>query len=211
MLLSRRHIEEEQIEYLKDGMTPEQYRRLRSKWIKIYDWLGSVVVAIVILFLLFTFVFRPTSVDGFSMVPTLNDKDWLLTVHEKEYSYGDIVVVTQPNIFNEPLIKRIIATEGQTVDIDFDTGDVKIDGKLLTESYIAEPTRRAEGMVFPTKVPDGCVFVMGDNRMHSTDSRSPDVGFIDVRYILGKAKFRLIPFGSFNIYENFNSAGDSNG
>ncbi len=210
MLLSRRRIEKERIEYLKDGMTPEQAKALRSKWLKMYDLLGSVVTAIVLIFIIFTFICRPTSVDGQSMVPTLNDGDWLITTTEKEYVYGDIVVVTQPNIFNEPLIKRIIATEGQTVDIDFDSGEVKVDGKVISESYIAELTKRAEGMTFPTTVPKGCIFVMGDNRMHSTDSRSPDVGFIDVRYILGKAKFRVMPFGNFDIYDNF-TAGENNG
>lgn len=211
MLLSRRIVEEEKIEYLKDGMTPEQAKQMRSKWIKIYDLIGSVVTAIVLIFLIFTFVCRPTYVDGTSMIPTLNDRDWLVTVAQKEYKYGDIVIVTQPNIFNEPLIKRIIATEGQVIDINFENGEVKVDGKILNEPYIAELTKKSEGNAFPLVVPKGCIFVMGDNRMNSTDSRSPYVGFIDVRYILGKAKFRVLPFGSFNIYDNFVTAGEENG
>ncbi len=83
------------------------------------------------------------------------------------------------------------------------SGQVFVDGKELDEPYIAELTRRSSDVTFPLVVPEGKVFVMGDNRMHSTDSRSSDIGFIDTRYILGKATFRVLPFGSFNIYDNF--------
>lgn len=203
MLLSRRNIQENWNEYLKNGMTPEQAKKERSRWIKIYDLFGSVVTALVLIFIIFTFVCRPASVVGTSMVPTLQDGDWLVTVPKSEYNYGDIVIITQPNVFNEPIVKRIIATEGQTVDINFVSGQVFVDGKELDEPYIAEATRRSGDVTFPLVVPEGKVFVMGDNRMHSTDSRSSDIGFIDTRYILGKATFRVLPFGSFDIYDNF--------
>lgn len=203
MLLSRRNIQEDWNEYLKNGMTPEQAQKERSRWIKVYDLCGSVVTALVLIFIIFTFVCRPASVVGTSMVPTLQDGDWLVTVPKSEYNYGDIVIITQPNVFNEPIVKRIIATEGQTVDINFVSGQVFIDGEEIEEPYIAELTRRSGDVTFPLIVPEGNVFVMGDNRMHSTDSRYTDIGFIDTRYILGKATFRLLPFGDMNIYENF--------
>ncbi len=203
MLLSRRNIQEDWNEYLKNGMTPEQAKKERTRWIKIYDLFGSVVTALVLIFIVFTFVCRPASVVGTSMVPTLRDGDWLVTMPRSEYNYGDIVIITQPNVFNEPIVKRIIATEGQTVDINFVSGQVFVDGQELDEPYIAELTKRSADVTFPLTVPEGKVFVMGDNRMHSTDSRSTDIGFIDTRYILGRAMFRVLPFGSMNIYDNF--------
>ncbi len=203
MLLSKRSIQEDWHEYLKNGMTPEQAKKERTRWIKIYDLFGSVVTALVLIFIVFTFVCRPASVVGTSMVPTLQDGDWLVTMPRSEYNYGDIVIITQPNVFNEPIVKRIIATEGQTVDINFVSGQVFVDGQELDEPYIAELTKRSADVTFPLIVPEGKVFVMGDNRMHSTDSRSTDIGFIDTRYILGRAMFRVLPFGSMNIYDNF--------
>lgn len=203
MSLAKRRTVEERVEYLSNGMTPEQAKKNRIKWLRIFDLAGSVATAMVIIFVVFTFVCRPTSVVGSSMLPTLSAGDWLITVPKSEYKYGDIVIVTQPNVFNEPLVKRIIATEKQTVDINFVTGQVFVDGVELDEPYIAELTAKASDVTFPVQVPEGCVFVMGDNRNHSSDSRSSGVGFIDTRYILGKAQFRILPFGSTDIYENF--------
>lgn len=203
MLLSRRNVQEDWNEYLKNGMTPEQAKKERSRWIKVYDLFGSVATALVLIFIIFTFVCRPTSVIGTSMVPTLQDGDWLMTMPKSEYKYGDIVIITQPNVFNEPIVKRIIATEGQTVDINFVSGQVFVDSTEINEPYINELTKRSGDVTFPLVVPEGKVFVMGDNRMHSTDSRSSDISFIDTRYILGKATVRILPFGDMNIYENF--------
>ncbi|MBP9988776.1 MAG: signal peptidase I [Ruminococcus sp.] len=201
MLLSRRRIEIERVEYLERGLTPEEAKKNRIFWLRVYDLFGSVVTAIVLICMVFTFGFRPTSVVGHSMEDTLSDGDWLITAVKKDYNYGDIVVITQPNVFNEPIIKRIIAKGGQTVDIDFTRGLVYVDGEVIKEPYIKEPTVKPEGVTFPVKVPEGKVFVMGDNRNHSTDSRSPDIGMIDTRYILGKAQVRVFPFGNSRIYE----------
>lgn len=160
----------------------------------IYDIISIFVTAMVIIAILFTFVVRFVGVDGDSMEPTLSDGDWLLvSAVNTEINHGDIVISTQPNAFNEPLVKRVIAKGGQTVDIDFVTGTVYVDGAELNEPYIAELTHTTEGMTFPLLVPEGKLFLMGDNRNDSTDSRSPMVGCVDERYVLGVVKFRLMP------------------
>lgn len=204
MFLSKRNVQLERTEYLADGLTPEQAKKQRAKWLRIFDLCSSIATAIIIIFVVFTFICRPTSVVGTSMVPTLQNGDWLITMPKSEYVYGDIVVVTQPNIHNEPLIKRVIATEGQTIDINFTSGQVFVNGKELKETYVNDLTKTSSDVTFPLTVPEGKVFVMGDNRNHSSDSRTSGVGFIDTRYILGKAEFRILPFGEFDIYENFN-------
>ena len=107
---------------------------------------------------------------------------------------GDIVVVTKPYEDNEPIIKRIVATEGQRVDIDFVEGTVYVNGEALDEPYTHTPTNRHYDMEFPLTVPEGHVFVMGDNRNGSYDSRASEIGFVDTRYVLGKAYLRVFPF-----------------
>ena len=204
MFLNKRRVQLERTEYLTDGMTPDQAKKYKKKWLHIFDLSSSIATAIIIIFVVFTFICRPTSVVGTSMVPTLQNGDWLITMPKSDYVYGDIVVVTQPHVHNETLIKRVIAVEGQTVDINFTSGQVFVNGIELHEPYIAELTRTSSDVSFPLIVPQGKVFVMGDNRNHSSDSRTSGVGFIDTRYILGKATFRILPFGEFDIYENFN-------
>ena len=92
-----------------------------------------------------------------------------------------------------PIVKRVIATEGQTVDIDFNLGQVYVDGELLDEDYINDYTYREEGTVFPLTVPEGEVFLMGDNRNHSNDSRDSSLGTVDTRLLIGKAVFLVFP------------------
>lgn len=128
------------------------------------------------------------------MVPTLDNNDWLIvSAINHDIEQGDIVISTQPNAFDEPIVKRVIAKGGQTVDIDFTAGKVYVDGVELDEPYIAAPTHAMEGNTFPMVVPEGKLFLMGDNRNDSTDSRSPMVGCVDERYILGVVKCRLMP------------------
>ncbi len=159
-----------------------------------FEWLDSLVFAVVAVVLLFTFLFRTVGVEGSSMEPTLLGGDRLIVSHLfRQPKRGDIVVIVQPESETPAIIKRVIAVEGQTVDIRFDTGDVWVDGQLLKEPYINEPTHMKRDVDFPVTVPDGCVFVMGDNRNHSLDSRDSGVGMVDKRYILGRAVFRLFP------------------
>ena len=169
------------------------------KWAALFDWITSIVIAVVLLAAVFTFVARPVRVDGDSMLPTLQDGNWLIvSAFDASPEYGDIVIVTQPNQTSSggPIVKRVIAVGGQTVDIDFDHGIVYVDGKALDEPYIYEKTYRSFDVQFPLTVPEGFLFVMGDNRNDSLDSRSSRIGLIDERYILGSCLFKAYPFGS---------------
>lgn len=166
----------------------------------IYDFAEVLVSAVLVIFLLFTFCFRLVGVDGPSMQPTLYNGDRLV-VSSLPYTpkNGDVVIITQPNVYNEPIVKRVIATEGQIVNIDFEKGEVMVDGEVLDEPYINMKTTRYFDVAFPVKVPEGCIFVLGDNRSHSTDSRSSTIGFIKNEYVLGKVLGRIAPFGQWHI------------
>ncbi len=161
---------------------------------EIFDWLQSIVFAIIACVLLFMFVARVVTVDGGSMNPTLLHGDRLIVSNlSKNYEQGDVVVFVAPEYMDEPLVKRVIATGGQLVEINFDKGIVKVDEQVMYEPYIAELTADAQDYDGPIEVPEGCVFVMGDNRNRSTDSRTEEIGCVDTRYILGKAYFVLFP------------------
>ena len=162
----------------------------------LYEWMQALVCSVLVVVLLFTFVVRLIGVDGHSMVPTLQDGDRLLVLNSilyDDYQYGDIVVLRKESFLAEPIVKRVIATGGQTVDIDFETGSVYVDGELLKEDYINELTFLEEGTEFPLTVPEGSIFVMGDNRNHSNDSRDYRLGTVDTRYVIGKAVFLAFP------------------
>ncbi len=175
----------------------------KGVWNFVYNWLDSLVFAIVLILVLFVFAFRIVGVVGDSMNPTLQSGEWLATkAINTTINRGDIVIVTQPNDINEPLVKRVIAVGGDTIDIDFNRGDVKVNGEILDEPYIKELTHRPGDFNGPVTIPEGYVFVMGDNRNDSLDSRFNSVGFIDERYILGVAEFRFYPFDSLEITNN---------
>lgn len=110
-----------------------------------------------------------------------------------------MVVITHTAKLQEPIIKRVIALENQTVDIDFETGTVYVDGQALDESaYIANGiTTQPSDYTYPLTVPEGHLFVLGDNRAVSKDSRNSSVGMIDERYVLGKAELVVFPFSRF--------------
>ena len=136
-------------------------------------------------------------VSGPSMRETLQHQDCLLVMNAHlcgGFEAGDIVIIRKESFKDgEPIVKRVIATEGQTVDIDFAEGIVYVDGEALEEDYIREPTYTAEGTEFPLTVPEGSIFVMGDNRNGSSDSRDYRLGTVDTRYVIGKAAFLIYP------------------
>ena len=160
-------------------------------------YLHDLMWYLTIIMIAFLLVFRVVIVSGTSMNMTLLDGDYLLLLgnnfyHEPEY--GDIVVLSKETFDDGvPIVKRVIATEGQVVDIDFTAGIVYVDGIALEEPYTLTPTTTNGGMAFPITVGEGCVFVMGDNRNGSRDSRYPEIGLIDEREILGKAIFLFYP------------------
>lgn len=175
-----------------------KFKEKKSVGNEILEWLESIAISIFIVILVFTFVFRIVIVDGSSMFPTLEDGQRLVISHLfYTPKQGDIVVVNSKGL-NKTIIKRVIATEGQTVDINFDKHTVTVDGKTLDEPYINEPTIRNDGgNTYPLVVPKNTIFVMGDNRNNSTDSRNSLVGFIPIDDVLGKAILRIYPFDRF--------------
>lgn len=164
---------------------------------EVFEWVEALVFSIVIVVLIFTFLFRVVGVDGRSMEPTLYDGDRLLISNMMYRPKAfDIVVLTDQTSQNKPIIKRIIATEGQTVNIDYSNGDVIVDDKILVEDYVSGPTATRGDVVFPVVVPKDKVFVLGDNRGNSLDSRYSDIGMANISDILGRAFFRIYPFNS---------------
>lgn len=163
---------------------------------ELYEWVQAMVFSVLAVVVVFTFGVRLIGVDGHSMQPTLQEGDRLLVLNSMlcgGYEPGDIVVLRKESFLPTPIVKRVVATAGQVVDVDFGSGVVYVDGKRLHEDYINEPTYTPEGTEFPLTVPENSVFVMGDNRNHSTDSRSDQLGTIDQRYIIGRAVFLALP------------------
>lgn len=160
-------------------------------------YLHDVILYLIIICVVFLLVFRVVVVSGTSMNLTLLDGDYLLLLSNFFYrdpQYGDIIVASKDSYDDgAPIVKRVIATEGQTVDIDFSKGTVYVDGVALEEDYTWTATTTTGATRFPLTVDEGCVFVMGDNRANSRDSRYPDIGLIDEREILGKAVFLFLP------------------
>lgn len=167
----------------------------KSKGVSIlYDWVQCILIAFIAVVVLLTFVFRMINVDGDSMMNTLIDLDKVI-VSELFYTpeNGDVVVISHGAQYQKPIIKRVIATEGQTLDINFETGEVIVEGIVLDESYAVGTTKKGN-IDIPKVIPEGKVFVMGDNREVSLDSRYEEIGLINVTDIIGKAEFVVFPF-----------------
>ena len=162
-----------------------------------YEWVQALVCSVLTVVLIFTFAVRIVRVSGESMRETLQDQDMLVVLNNwlcGGYEQGDIVILQRDDFYGgEPIVKRVIATGGQTVDIDFETGAVYVDGTLLEEDYINELTFVEEGTEFPLTVLEGSIFVMGDNRNHSSDSRDASLGTVDTRYVIGRAVILAFP------------------
>ena len=192
-----------------DNENPAYKQGNRAK--SFYLWVQSVLESVMAAFMLLTFLFRVNVVIGSSMEPTLREADRLIVV-EAFYtpSYGDIIALWADDLYNrqtgekgEMIVKRVIGLPGDVIDIDPDTGTVFRNGHPLQEDYTAEPINASNmgNAEYPLTVEDNCVFVLGDNRNHSTDSRYVDdgeseyfVGCVDMRYIMGRAVFRIYPF-----------------
>lgn len=176
-------------------VTPEKKDKEQDRGL--YDWVQALVCSVLAVVVVFIFAVRIVDVSGESMRETLQNGDKLLVLNGYlcgDYQPGDIVIFQRPDFENgELIVKRVIAGAGQTVDIDFEAGVVYVDGEALEEPYIREPTWLEEGLEFPVTVPEGCVFLMGDNRNGSKDSRYAGLGPVDTRHIIGRAMLIAFP------------------
>ncbi len=195
-------MDEERIVNVEETETVSEEGKKKSVQREILEWIVVILAAFIIAQLINNFVFRFARVDGPSMEHTLHDKDYLLVWKlGYEPQCGDIIVFetdmnVQGQIKKQYLVKRVIATEGQTVEVNYDTDEVFVDGKLIKEDYIKEPDMSSftDQQVYPLTVPDNYIYVMGDNRNNSFDSRAK--GAIPVSEITGKVVFRLLPFNA---------------
>lgn len=162
----------------------------------VFDWLGSLFLALVAVLLIMTFGFRIIDVDGHSMEPTLINTDKVVITNLFYTPHnGDIVIISHAQEYSKPLVKRVIATAGQDLQLNYETGTVTVDGEVLDEPYIQGFTKNGDIPLEEINgiVPEGKVFVMGDNRSESLDSRYRQIGFIDEDLIIGKAQLDVIP------------------
>ncbi len=181
-----------------DNKTAYEYNKSKLP-IFFFDMVKTLIFVFSVMIIIFTFFIREASVEGGSMLNTLHEGDKVvLTDIFYTPKNNDIVVIDTPHLKDERIIKRVIATEGQTLEIDYDTGEVCVDGIILDEKYIFSRTDRpSKEYDIPYEIPEGYIFVMGDNRAVSLDSRNSDVGLVPVEDVIGKAQFIVFPFNRF--------------
>lgn len=162
---------------------------------EVYDWIQCLITALIICVMIFVFFIRVIDVVGTSMLPTLqHGNKMLVSGFLYKPKYGDVVVFKADSYDpDKALVKRVIAVSGDDINIDFDKGIVYVNGEPIEEPYINELTKTKLDFIGPKEVPEGCVFVMGDNRNRSTDSRKAEIGMVDTRLIIGKVVFVLFP------------------
>lgn len=188
----------------EETLQPDQEKKGEEKTSfkqDLYYWTQALIVVLVGLILVCTLAGRVIRVVGSSMVPTLHQND-LLLLWSVGYTpqRGDVIVLRKESFMSYPVVKRVIATGGEHVTVDYTTGTVSVDGVVLDEPYINElmvDTGSPNMTVLDVTVPEGSVYVLGDNRNNSSDSRHQDLGTVDERYILGKALFRIFPLTAF--------------
>ncbi len=166
----------------------------------VYDWIKYIIFSISAVVLCLTFLFRLVNVEGSSMYDTLSSNDKVIVTNFMYTpSDGDIVVISHGAVYSKPIIKRVIATEGQTIQLDYANDRIMVDGVVLDEPYTDGVTfgNNFGDNVIPEVIPEGKIFVMGDNREVSKDSRSTEIGLIDVDNVIGKAQFVAFPFNNF--------------
>ena len=171
---------------------------------EILDWIESFVFAVFVIILIFIFLFRIVTVDGHSMDSTLSDKDRVIISHLNYDPKNDDIVVVNSSVLNKTLIKRVIGIAGDTVKIDYNINTVYVNGKAISNEHIDntmldkgmfDPSFKISDGVYEYKVPENSIFIMGDNRNNSTDSRT--IGFISKDDVMGHVIFRLYPFKEF--------------
>ncbi len=188
-------------------------KETKSLWAEAYEWIDSAVITVMVLLLVFTFLFRQVKIDGESMNPTLLNGERVV-VSDVFYTpeYGDIVVISSEVYDNVPIIKRVIATEGQWIEISEGSvyvGDNRLNMLKVSDEFVGDAYTDAiiagghyGSFEYPLQIPEGYVFVLGDNREVSLDSRTEVIGLVDCRQILGKAIYRVYPFDKIgNIYK----------
>ncbi len=161
-----------------------------------FDFIKTIIFVMVFVTVVFTYFIRDVNVVGSSMLDTLHAGDKIILTN---FNYvpkpGDIVAVNTENLVEKRIIKRVIATEGQLINIDYKTGNVIVDGIVISENYLYSKTNKPDNALkFPCVVPKDHIFVMGDNRLISYDSRYEDIGFIPCDDIIGKAQLIFYPF-----------------
>ncbi len=181
--------------------------KAHSAGAELFGLLHDLVYIVAAVTLVFVFFVRLIGVKGSSMLPTLHEGDYLLL--ESNFLYhdieaGDIVVLQKKSYDAQPIVKRVIATEGQTVEIDFENGIVYVDGVEQEEPYINAPTYLSyeeigAAMDYPVKLGEGELFVMGDNRNDSADSRYAPIGIIDEREVLGRVLMEIWPLNRLKV------------